>query len=254
MPIEIDLSGRVALVTGGTRGVGLGITRRLVDAGARVVVCGRSAPAGDALPDRTEFVAADARDREALERLVATVVDHHGRLDLAVNNAGGSPTADAATVSPRFSEKVIALNLTAALHLSQLANAVMQRQADGGVIVNIASLSGLRPSPATAAYGAAKAGLVSLTESLAMAWAPKVRVNAVSPGMVRTEAFEDYYGGAHGARAAAATVPMGRLAEPADVGDVVAFLASPLASFISGANVVLHGGGEPLAFAENLPT
>ena len=164
-----------------------------------------------------------------------------------MNNAGGSPNTDAATASARFSERVLALNLTAALHVAQRANAQMQTQDDGGVIVNIGSMSGLRPSPGTAVYGAAKAGLMSLTSTLAMEWAPKVRVNAVSAGIVRTEQFEDWYG-ADGAEQVEATIPLGRVAEPADVGNAVAFLASPLAAFVSGANLEVHGGGERLAF------
>jgi len=251
MTIEIDLSGQVALVTGGARGVGRGITERLLDAGATVAVCGRSTPDEGALPDGVVFVAADVRDPDSVAALVDEVVERLGRLDVAVNNAGGSPGTDAASASPRFSEKIIALNLTAALHVSQAANRVMQVQPTGGSIVNVASLSGLRPSPGTAAYGAAKAGLISLTSSLAMEWAPKVRVNAVSAGMVRTEIFEEYYGGPTGAAAVAATVPLGRVAEPSDIGSAVAWLASPLASFVSGANIVVHGGGEQLAFSEH---
>jgi NAD(P)-dependent dehydrogenase (short-subunit alcohol dehydrogenase family) len=243
--ISVDLTDRVALVTGGARGVGRGITERLLAAGARVVVCGRNEPAG-ALPDGVDFVAGDVRDPDQVDRIVTTVVERTGRLDIAVNNAGGSPTSDAATASARFSERVIALNLLAALQVAQRANAQMQTQADGGVIVNVASLSGLRPTPGTAAYGAAKAGLLSLTGTLAVEWAPKVRVNAVSAGIVRTEAFADWYGDR--AAEVAATVPLGRVAEPADVGNAVAFLASPLASYISGANLVVHGGGEQLEF------
>lgn len=251
MALHIDLGGRVALVTGGARGVGRGITDRLVDAGATVVVCGRSTPDAGSVPDGVHFVTTDVRDPESVAGLVEAVVDCYGQLDLAVNNAGGSPGADADTASPRFTEKVIALNLTAALHVAQAANTVMQGQDAGGSIVNIASLSGLRPSPGTAAYGAAKAGLVNLTTTLAMEWAPKVRVNAVSAGMVRTEAFTDYYGGPEGAAAVAATVPLGRVAETADVGNAVAWLASDLASFVSGANLVVHGGGEHLAFFDH---
>ena len=117
-----------------------------------------------------------------MDRVVARAMDEYGRLDVLVNNAGGSPPVDAATASPRFSTSIIALNLVAPLVFSQRVNAVMQKQAEGGSIVNIASVSGLRPSPGTAAYGAAKAGLLNLTESLAVEWAPKVRVNAIAAG------------------------------------------------------------------------
>ena len=251
MTIAIDLTGRVALITGGARGVGRGITDRLRDAGATVVVCGRSTPEPAALPADAVFFPADVREPDSVNALMATIVDRFGRLDVAVNNAGGSPGTDAATASPRFSEKILALNLTAAIHVSQAANAVMQGQDGGGSIINIASLSGLRPSPGTAAYGAAKAGLIHLTTSLAMEWAPKVRVNAVSAGMVRTELFEDYYGGPAGAAAVATTVPLGRVAEPYEVGNAVAWLASDLAGFVTGANLVVHGGGERLAFFDH---
>jgi NAD(P)-dependent dehydrogenase (short-subunit alcohol dehydrogenase family) len=173
---------------------------------------------------------------------------------VVVNNAGGSPRADAATASPRFSTSIVALNLLAPLHVAQAANRVMQEQEEGGAIVNIGSVSGLRPSPGTAAYGAAKAGLVNLTATLAVEWAPKVRVNCVSAGMVRTESSDLHYGDEAGVAAVAATVPLGRLAEPADVADACLFLASPAAAYISGANLVLHGGGERPAFLDAAQT
>jgi NAD(P)-dependent dehydrogenase (short-subunit alcohol dehydrogenase family) len=169
-------------------------------------------------------------------------------LDVTVNNAGGSPSAAAADASPRFSEAIIRLNLLGPLHVAQAVNRVMQDQAGGGSIVNVASVSALRPSPGTAAYGAAKAGLLNLTQTLAVEWAPKVRVNAVSAGLVATDDSLDHYGGAEGLGRVAATVPMGRFATPGDVADAVTFLASPLAGYVTGANLVLHGGGEWPAF------
>lgn len=250
MAIEIDLRGRVVIVTGGGRGVGRGITQRFLDAGAEVVICGRNQP--DALPsagDRTAvFLPADVRDVDAITGVVEGTVERFGRLDVLVNNAGGAPFADAADASPRFHEKLMALNLTAPLHFAQQANAVMQGQEQGGSIVMIASVSALRPSPGTAAYGAAKAGLISLAQSLAVEWAPRVRVNAIAAGMVRTEQSHLHYGDAAGLARVEATVPLGRLARPEEIGDACVFLSSPLASYVTGANLVLHGGGESPAF------
>ena len=246
----LDFSGRTVLVTGGGRGVGRGITERFLAAGAEVWICGRRAL--DTLPEaggRTaRFAAADVREPEQVQRLVGTIVRESGRLDVLINNAGGSPATAAATASPRFSERIVQLNLLAPLHCSQAANAVMQAQPEGGAIVNVASVSAVRPSPGTAVYGAAKAGLLSLTRSLAVEWAPRVRVNAVTAGMIRTEQSELHYGDADAVRRVEATVPLGRLGEPREVGDVCLFLASPLASYVSGASVLLHGGGEPPAF------
>ena len=209
-----------------------------------MVVCGRTEPA----TSPHEFRPCDVRDPDQVAALVADVAAAHGRLDVAVNNAGGSPQADADEASPRFTEAIIRLNLLAPIHVAQAANRVMQAQDTGGSIVNISSVSGLRPSPGTAAYGAAKAGLLSLTQTLAIEWAPKVRVNAVSGGLIATEDSLDHYGGAEGLARVATTVPLGRFGTPGDVADAVVFLASPLASYVTGANLTLHGGGEWPAF------
>ncbi|GAB2825721.1 SDR family oxidoreductase [Streptomyces chlorus] len=248
MSLHIDLGRRVALVTGGARGVGRGITRSLVEAGATVVTCSRS----DVTPvEGTTHRVCDVRDPEAVADLVAGIVEAHGRLDVLVNNVGGAPVTPAATTSPRLHAKVIELNLFAPLLLSQAANAVMQGQPEGGAIVNISSVSALRPSPGSAAYSAAKAGLDALTRSLAVEWAPKVRVNAINVGPVRPDdpaTVTDHYGGEAGIVAINATIPLGRMAEPRDVGRVALFLASPLADYVSGSTIALHGGGETPAF------
>jgi NAD(P)-dependent dehydrogenase (short-subunit alcohol dehydrogenase family) len=244
--IQLGLEGRVVLVTGGVRGVGAGISAVFAGQGATVVTCARRPV--DGLP--YEFHSCDVRDDDSVRSLIDAVVARHGRLDAVVNNAGGSPYVPAAEASSKFSTKIIELNLLGPLSVSQHANAVMQSQDAGGVIVNISSVSGRRPTPGTAAYGAAKAGVDSLTSTLAVEWAPKVRVNSVVVGMVETEQSELFYGDADSVAAVAATVPLRRLARPTDIGWAAAFLTSDAASYISGATLEVHGGGEPPSYLE----
>ena len=245
MSLWIDLSDQVALVTGGTRGIGLGITDALLAAGATVVTCSRS----EVTPvPGTMHQVCDVRDPDAVAALVGRIVEDHGRLDVLVNNAGGAPSTEAATASPRFHDKIVGLNLLSPLLVAQAANEVMQRQQSGGSIVNISSISAHRPAPTIAAYAAAKAGLDSLTRSLAMEWGPKVRVNAIDVGLCRTEQTDDHYGNDARVAAIEATIPLGRMARPDEVGNVVAFLASDLASYVSGARIACDGGGEPPVF------
>lgn len=252
MAIEVDLSGSVVLITGGVRGVGAGISRVFLDAGATVVTCARRpADAPITSSGRTaEFLPCDVRDGDAVAAMIDEIVARHGRLDHVVNNAGGAPFAMAATASRNFHAKIVELNLLAPLLVSQAANAVMQAQDDGGSIVMISSVSGHRPSPGSAAYGAAKAGIDSLVSSLAVEWAPKVRINSVIVGMVHTESSHLHFGDQAGIDAVSATVPLGRLAVPEDIGRCAAFLASPLASYVSGGSMLMHGGGERPVFLD----
>lgn len=246
----LDYTGKVVLVTGGTKGIGAGIARAYLEAGAEVIVCARNAP--EQLPSgggrEASFFAVDIRDADSLQALFDSIQRDFGRLDVLVNNAGGAPAADAATASPRFHESIIRLNLIAPLNVAQHANRLMQAQAQGGCMVFIGSVAAQRPSPGTAAYGAAKAGVLALVTSLAVEWAPKVRVVTVSPGLVLTEQAHLHYGSEAGIAAVGAGIPAGRMAEAADIANACLFIASPLASYASGCNLLLHGGGERPGF------
>ncbi|MET7466983.1 SDR family oxidoreductase, partial [Nonomuraea sp. NPDC005501] len=169
---------------------------------------------------------------------VARLVSGLDRLDVVVNNAGGSPHAPLDGTSPRLHARVVELNLTAPLLVSQQAYPPLK--ASGGAIIMIGSASGTRPSPGTSAYGAAKAGLHHLARCLAAEWAPEVRVNSVVVGLAATESAEEHYAGGH--EAVAATVPAGRMATPEDVARVCLWLGSP--GYVTGAEIHVHGGGE----------
>ncbi|MFE4503821.1 SDR family oxidoreductase [Rhodococcus sp. NPDC056743] len=245
LPNPVDFSGRSVIVTGGTKGIGFVIAETFLAAGANVLVCGRNEP--EKLPSadgRTAaFKSTDVRDPADAAALVQDAVDRFGRLDVLINNAGGSPDADAATVSPRFVEKIVALNLLAPFNVAQAANAVMQTQDNGGAIINIGSVSGIDPQPGTAAYSAAKAGLLVLTKALALEWAPKVRINHITTGLIRTEAAAEVYGPDGGA-AVTEIIPMERMAVPSDIANSCLFLASSLSSYVTGTDIAVHGGGE----------
>lgn len=241
-----SLQGRAVLVTGATRGIGLAIAALFADHGAKVLGCARSRPA--AVPQGIEFTQADVREPDQARTLVDEAVHRFGRLDIAVNNAGGSPEVPAATASPSLITAVVRLNLLAPFFVAQAANAVMQGQDEGGLIINIGSVAALRPAPGTAAYAAAKAGLITLTQALAAEWAPAVRVNCVTAGLVRTQDTGAHYGGEAALAAIAETVPLRRMAAPADVAGACLLLASPLAAYVSGASLVVDGGGQRPAF------
>ncbi|MFF4254594.1 SDR family oxidoreductase [Streptomyces sp. NPDC001663] len=237
-----QLSGRTVVVTGGTRGVGAGIAKAFAEAGAEVVVCARRPPEVP-LAD-VEFAPLDLRDPPAVRAFFAALP----RLDVLVNNAGGGPYRLLADADAERHARVVELNLLAPLTASLAAYEHLRRVK--GAVVMIGSVSGSRPSPGSAAYGAAKAGLENLARSMAVEWAPEVRVNTLVVGMVRTELAHLHYGGEDGIEAVSRTVPLGRLATPADVGAAAVFLASDAAAYISGASLLVHGGGERLAFLD----
>ncbi|MFF0743487.1 SDR family oxidoreductase [Streptomyces sp. NPDC004111] len=246
----MELDGRVVVVTGGTRGVGAGIARAFLAAGAEVVVCARRPPEEpvEAAGRTADFASVDLRDAAAVAEFFARVAAGHGRLDVLVNNAGGTPYRLLGEGTAEQHARVVALNLVAPMTASLAARGHLAESR--GSIVMIGSVSGERPSPGTAAYGAAKAGLAGLARSMAVEWAPEVRVNTLVLGMVRTELSHLHYGDEAGIAAVGRTVPVGRLAEPAEIGDAAVFLASPKAAYITGASLQVHGGGERPAFLD----
>ncbi len=248
-----DFTGRTVLVTGGSRGVGRRLVEAFVSAGADVVTCGRHEPDPGDLPTRTGpdgvartavFKETDVRQADQAKDLVAFTTERFGRLDVLVNNAGGSPWKMAADITANFASAITALNLFGPFFCAQAANEVMQAQDGGGSIVNITSISGIRATPGAAFYGAAKAGLLNLTQTLAVEWAPAVRVNCVTAGLLDTGSGEDHYGGPDGLARVAATIPLGRLGTPDDVVGPVFFLASPASAFVTGSSLLAHGGDQ----------
>jgi NAD(P)-dependent dehydrogenase (short-subunit alcohol dehydrogenase family) len=247
-----DVADKVAIVTGGNRGVGRVIARRFLEEGASVVTCSRGAyeqpPAAEGVEDaagRSVHVPCDVRETEQIDDVVTRAVDVFGRVDVLINNAGGSPVADAGSASPRFHKAIIEINLTGPLWFAQRVNAVMQGQPDGGSIVNISSMASVVPSPGLASYGAAKAGLNQLTRTLAVEFGPKVRVNCIALGTIQTEALDEHIFGNDPERKRRYTegVPLRRIGTPEEIANTCIFLASDRAPYVNGATIWADGGG-----------
>jgi len=238
------LDGKVALVTGGSRGIGLASAAALAAAGAKVVVTSRrpegATVAAAGLGDRVVGFAAHVTDEVAAQDCVDFALRHFGRLDVLVNNAGTNPAWGPLLDQDhdRFS-KTFDVNLWGPLLWTRLAWQGWMEQ-HGGSVINVSSVGGLHPGPNLGIYHAAKAGLIHATRHLALELAPQVRVNAVAPGVVRTRLAEALWKDREVELAAA--TPLRRLAEPADVGDVVAFLASDASRWITGETIVVDGG------------
>ena len=240
------LEGTVALVTGASRGIGLSIAQRLVDEGARVCVTARKPEALQAAvealggPEHAIGVPGKADDPEHQADAVAQTMAAFGRLDLLVNNAGVNPApGPLLSVDLGALRKTFEVNVVAALGWVREAHRAWMG-ANGGAVVNVASVAGLAPSPGIAAYGASKAALISLTEQLAVELAPAIRVNAVAPAVVKTFFATALYDGRE--EKVAAGYPLGRLGQPQDVAGAVAFLGSPDAAWITGHTMVIDGG------------
>jgi 3-oxoacyl-[acyl-carrier protein] reductase len=238
-------SGRAAIVTGASRGIGYGIAQALVARGDRVCITGRNE---DALKEAVENLGAErvigvagkAHDEAHQEVAVARTMEAFGRVDHLVNNAGTNPVFGLLTdLDLGVARKIYENNVISALGFAQQTWRAWQKE-NGGAIVNITSIAGLAPSPFIAAYGMSKAAMVNLTVQLAAEMAPGVRVNSIAPAVVKTKFAAALYEGRE--EEAAAGYPMGRLGVPEDIGGAAAFLLSEQASWITGQNLVIDGG------------
>ncbi|MCM2391600.1 SDR family oxidoreductase [Streptomyces albipurpureus] len=238
-------SGRTALITGGSRGIGYGIAEAFIARGDRVCITGRNA---DALqeavhrlgPDRAIGVAGKAHDEEHQANAVELVMEAFGRIDFLVNNAGTNPVyGPLAELDLQVARKVYETNVISALGFAQQTYRAWQKE-NGGAIVNIASVAGLGPSPFIGAYGMSKAAMVNLTVQLAHEFAPRVRVNAIAPAVVKTAFARALYEGRE--EEVAAGYPLGRLGVPEDIGGAAAFLTSEQSDWVTGQTLVVDGG------------
>ncbi|GAA4710345.1 SDR family oxidoreductase [Nocardioides conyzicola] len=240
------LDGKVAIVTGASRGIGLGIAQRLVDEGARVCVTARKPEALDEAvaalggPDHAIAVAGKADDPEHRADAVRRTIEAFGSLDFLVNNAGINPVAGPLIeIDLGAARKIVEVNALGALAWAQEVHRAWMGE-HGGAIVNISSVSGVKPAPGISMYGASKAMMISLTESLAVELGPAIRVNAVAPAVVKTQFASLLFEGRE--EEVSQAYPLKRLGVPEDVAGSVAFLLSDDAAWLTGQTIVLDGG------------
>jgi NAD(P)-dependent dehydrogenase (short-subunit alcohol dehydrogenase family) len=253
---QFSLEGKVALVTGGSRGIGEATALAFARAGADVAVSSRKLPelervAGEVrkLGRRALAIEAHAGRMEQLAPQVERVTRELGRIDVLVNNAGTSFNAPAIEMDEKAWDSVMNLDLKGLFFLSQAAARAMRAQKSGGAIIHIASVSGLKPQVPTAHYSIAKAGVVMATKAMAVEWAQYgIRVNCIAPGAIETRLYNaiwSVFPGEQGQRAkdaASERIPLRRVGEPREIADACVFLASNAASYMTGETIAIDGG------------
>jgi NAD(P)-dependent dehydrogenase (short-subunit alcohol dehydrogenase family) len=248
---RFDLSGRVALVTGASRGIGSAIAEALAENGAAVVLSSRKQADLDAeaerinalYPEKATAIAAHAGREEDLEKLVQEVMARFSRIDILVNNAGTNPYFGPVIGAELAAwDKTFEVNLRGYFILTKLVYQASMEQ-HGGAVVNISSIGGLRPGIGLGVYNITKAGVIMLTRQLARELGGKVRVNAVAPGLIKTRFAEALWGNPEVLDRVIAQNPMGRIGVPDEIASAVLFLASDAASYVNGEVLVVDGGG-----------
>ncbi|MEH3069117.1 MAG: SDR family oxidoreductase [Aeromicrobium erythreum] len=237
--------GKVAIVTGASRGIGLGIAQRLVDDGAQVLVTARKADALEEAvaslgADRAAFVAGSGDDAAHQEEAVRTAIERFGRLDFLVNNTGINPVyGRMIDIDLEAAAKIFAVNVLSAVAWAQQAYRQWMGE-HGGAIVNVSSVAGLKPAPNIGMYGASKSALIHVTEELAVELGPDIRVNGVAPAVVKTKFAKALYEGREDE--VSAPYPLKRLGLPEDIAGVVGFLLSDDAAWLTGQTITADGG------------
>ena len=249
---NINFKNKTVVITGGSKGIGLEITKTFLKHQANVIILARNKPKRkiQSKGNAGYFIECDIRNTESIDKAIKEIASKYKSIDVLINNAGGAPMADSLTASPKFHEAIIDLNLTAPLNLSQKIAKKMIKQKTVSNIINISSVTATRPTPGSAAYGAAKGALVNLTKTLAVEWAPKIKVNSIIVGYIETENSILHYGSKSEIKKVAKTIPLKRMGQPQDVANACVFFASDLAEWVTGSALEVHGGGESPAYLD----
>jgi len=249
---NINFKNKTVVITGGSKGIGLEITKTFLKHQANVIVLARNKPKRkiQSKGNAGYFIECDIRNTGSIDSAIKAIASKYKSIDVLINNAGGAPMADSLTASPKFHEAIIDLNLTAPLNLSQKIAKKMIKQKTVSNIINISSVTATRPTPGSAAYGAAKGALVNLTKTLAVEWAPKIKVNSIIVGYIETENSILHYGSKSEIKKVAKTIPLKRMGQPQDVANACVFFASDLAEWVTGSALEVHGGGESPAYLD----